>query len=162
MVLVNAQHLKAVSGHKTEVKEAQWIAELVQHGLLRASLIPPPAQRELRELTRQRTTCVRARAPLVNRVQQVVESANLKLAAVATDVLGVSGRARLQALVAGETATAARAELAKGRLRNQREHLVQALEGRVKAQPRFVLTELLCQIDSLEDTSARFDQQIEA
>jgi transposase len=162
VLLANAQHIKAVPGRKTDVKDAQWIAELLQHGLLRASFIPPVAQRELRELTRHRTTFVRERATLVNRVQKVLESANIKLAAVATDVLGVSGRAMLQALIAGETDTGAMAELAKGRLREKREQLLQALEGRVQAHHRFVLTELLGQIDSLEDTIARFAQQIEA
>jgi transposase len=162
VLLANAQPIKAVPGRKTDVKDAQWIAELLQHGLLRASFIPPVAQRELRELTRHRTTFVRERATLVNRVQKVLESANIKLAAVATDVLGVSGRAMLQALIAGETDTGAMAELAKGRLREKREQLLQALEGRVQAHHRFVLTELLGQIDSLEDTIARFAQQIEA
>lgn len=162
VLLVNAQHIKAVPGRKTDVKDAQWIAELLQHGLLRASFIPPPAQRELRELTRHRSTFVRERATLVNRVQKVLESANIKLASVATDVLGVSGRAMLQALIADETDIAAMAELAKGRLRNKREQLVQALEGRVQAHHRFVLAELLGQIDNLEETIARFDQQIEA
>jgi transposase len=162
VLLVNAQHIKAVPGRKTDVKDAQWIAELLQHGLLRASFIPPPAQRELRELTRHRSTFVRERATLVNRVQKVLESANIKLASVATDVLGVSGRAILQALIAGESAPGAMAELAKGRLRTKREQLSQALEGRVQAHHRFVLTELLGQIDSLEDTIGRFNEQIEA
>jgi transposase len=162
VLLVNAQHIKAVPGRKTDVKDAQWIAELLQHGLLRASFIPPPAQRELRELTRHRSNFVRERATVVNRVQKVLESANIKLAAVATDVLGVSGRAMLQALIVGESEPAAMAELAKGRLRNKREQLSQALEGRVQAHHRFVLTELLCQIDSLEDTIGRFNEQIEA
>jgi transposase len=162
VLLVNAQHIKAVPGRKTDVKDAQWIAELLQHGLLRASFIPPVVQRELRELTRHRTTFVRERATLVNRVQKVLESANIKLASVATDVLGVSGRAMLQALIAGETDTGAMAELAKGRMREKREQLGQALEGRVQAHHRFVLTELLGQINSLEDTLARFNEQIEA
>ena len=161
VLLVNAQHIKAVPGRKTDVKDAQWIAELLQHGLLRASFIPPVAQRELRELTCHRSTLVRERATLANRVQKVLESANIKLASVATDVLGVSGRAILQALVAGETDTETMAELAKGRLREKREQLSHALEGRVQAHHRFVLAELLGQIDNLEDTIARFDQQIE-
>ena len=129
---------------------------------MRASFIPPPAQRELRELTRHRSTFVRERATLVNRVQKVLESANIKLASVATEVLGVSGRARLRALIAGETEPAAMAELAKGRLRTKRDQVRQALDGRVQAHPRFVLTELLGQIDSLEDTIARFNEQSEA
>ena len=160
VLLVNAQPIKAVPGRKTDVKDAQWIAELLQQGLLRASFIPPPAQRELREWTRHRSPFVRERATLVNRVQKVLESANIKLASVATDVLGVSGRAMLRALSAGETDPAAMAELAKGRLREKREQLSQALEGRVQAHHRFVLTELLGQIDSLEETIARFDEQI--
>jgi transposase len=162
VLLVNAQHIKAVPGRKTDVKDAQWIAELLQQGFLRASFIPPPAQRELRELTRPRPPFVRERAPWVNRVQKVVESANSKLASVATEVLGVSGRAMLRALIAGESEPAALAELAKGRLRTKREQLGQALDGRVQAHHRFVLTERLGQIDSLEDTIARFHQQIEA
>jgi transposase len=161
VLLVNAQHIKAVPGRKTDVKDAQWIAELLQHGLLRASFIPPPVQRELRELTRHRSNFVRERASLVNRVQKVLESANIKLAAVATDVVGVSGRAILQALIAGGSTPAAMAELAKGRLRNKRDQLVQALEGRVQTHHRFILSELLAQMDSLEETIARFTQQIE-
>jgi transposase len=161
VILVNAGHIKAVPGRKTDVKDAQWIAELLPHGLLRASFIPPPAQRELRELTRHRSNFVRERASLVNRVQKVLESANLKLACVATDVVGVSGWAMLQALIAGATDPAAMAELAKGRLRTKREQLAQALEGRVQTHHRLVLTELLTQIGSLEDPLARFDQQIE-
>jgi len=160
VLLVNAQHIKAVPGRKTDGKDAQWIAELLPHGLWRASFMPPPAQRELRELTRQRSNFVGERARLVNRVQKVLEGANIKLAAVATDVLGVSGRAILQALIAGQSEPGAMAELAKGRLRNKREQLTLALEGRVQAHHRFVLTELLAQIDSLEETIARFNQQI--
>jgi transposase len=161
VLLVNAQHIKAVPGRKTDVKDAQWIAELLQHGLVRASFIPPPVQRELRELTRHRSNFVRERASVVNRVHKVLESANIKLAAVATDVMGVSGRAILQALIAEGSPPAAMAELAKGRLRNKREQLTQALEGRVQAHHRFILSELLAQIDSLEETIARFAQQIE-
>jgi transposase len=161
VLLVNAQHIKAVPGRKTDVKDAQWIAELLQHGLLRASFIPPPVQRELRELTRHRSNFVRERASVVNRVHKVLESANIKLAAVATDVMGVSGRAILQALIAEGSTPAALAELAKGRLRNKRDQLAQALEGRVQAPHRFILSELVAQIDSLEETIARFAQQIE-
>jgi transposase len=162
VILVNAQHLSKVPGRKTDQSDADWLAELMQYGLLQASFIPPVGQRELRELTRYRTTFIRERATLVNRVQKVLESANIKLASVASDVLGVSGRAMLEALIAGEASPGQMAELAKGRLREKRTQLEQALEGRVKAHHRFVLTELLCQIDSLEETIARFDEQIEA
>jgi transposase len=161
VVLVNAQHVKAVPGRKTDVKDAAWLAELLQHGLLRASFIPPVAQRELRDLTRYRSTFIQERVTLINRVQKLLEDANIKLAAVASDIMGVSGRMMLAALVAGHTDPQALADLAKGRLRSKREALAKALEGRVKPHHRFVLTELLCQIDSLDETLARFDAQIQ-
>jgi transposase len=161
VILVNAQHVKAVPGRKTDVKDAAWLAELLQHGLLRASFIPPVAQRELRDLTRYRSTFIRERVTLINRVQKLLEDANIKLAAVASDIMGVSGRAILAALIAGHTEPHTLAELAKGRLRSKREPLTKALEGRVKPHHRFVLTELLCQIDSLDETVARFDAQIQ-
>jgi transposase len=161
VILVNAQHLKAVPGRKTDVKDAEWIAELLQHGLLRASFIPPVAQRELRDLTRYRSTFIHERVNLVNRLQKLLEDANIKLAAVASDVMGKSGRAMLEALVAGTTDPNLLTGLAKGRLRNKQEQLHKALEGRVKPHHRFVLTELLCQIDGLDETVARFDAQIQ-
>jgi len=161
VLLVNAQHVKAVPGRKTDVKDAAWLAELLQHGLLRASFIPPVAQRELRDLTRYRSTFIRERTTLVNRVQKLLEDANIKLAAVASDIMGVSGRAILAALLAGHADPHALADLAKGRLRSKRDQLAKALDGRVKAHHRFVLTELLCQIDSLDETIARFDTQIQ-
>jgi transposase len=162
VILVNAQHVKAVPGRKTDVKDAAWLAELLQHGLLRASFIPPVAQRELRDLTRYRRTFLRERVTLSNRVQKLLEEANSKLAAVASDIMGVSGRAILAALLAGHPDPHALAELAKGRLRSKREPLAKALEGRVKPHHRLVLTELLCQIDGLEDTITHFDAQIQA
>jgi transposase len=161
VLLVNAQHVKAVPGRKTDVKDAAWLAELLQHGLLRASFIPPVAQRELRDLTRYRSTFIRERTTLVNRVQKLLEDANIKLAAVASDIMGVSGRAILAALLAGHADPQALADMAKGRLRSKRDQLAKALDGRVKAHHRFVLTELLCQIDSLDETIARFDTQIQ-
>jgi transposase len=160
VILVNAQHLSKVPGHKTDITDAEWIADLLRHGLLQPSFIPPVGQRELRELTRHRTNFVRERVNLVNRLQKVLESANIKLASVATDVMGVSGRAMLDALIAGQATPAAMAELAHGKLREKREQLTQALEGRVKSHHRFILTELLCQIDGLDETMARFDEEI--
>lgn len=162
VLLVNARHLAQVPGRKTDASDAEWIAELMSYGLLRASFIPPVGQRELRELTRYRNTFVRERATLVNRVQKALESANIKLASVASDVMGVSGRAMLEALIEDQSSAEEMAELAKGRLRVKREALTKALEGRIKDHHRFVLTELLCQIDSLEETIARFDEQIES
>lgn len=161
LLLANAQHIKKVPGRKTDVMDAEWIADLLRHGLLRGSFIPPLGQRELRELTRHRTNFVRERAALVNRVQKTLESANLKLASVATNVMGVSGRAMLEAIIAGTTNASELAGLAKGRLREKRAQLDKALEGRVKPHHRFVLSELLCQIDNLDETIARFDAEIE-
>lgn len=160
VILVNARHLSKVPGRKTDQSDAEWLAELMQCGLLKASFIPPPGQRELRELTRYRNSFVRERVNLMNRLHKLLESANIKLGSVASDVLGVSGRAMLEALIAGEMSPEEMAELAKGRLREKREELAKALEGRVKAHHRFVLTELLCQIDSLDETIVRFDEQI--
>jgi transposase len=160
VLLINAQHIKAVPGRKTDVKDAEWIADLLRHGLVRASFIPPVAQRDLRELTRHRSNFVRERASLVNRVQKTLESANIKLASVATDVLGVSGRSMLQAILGGQRDGKVLAELAKGRMRNKREELARALTGRVKAHHCFVLTELWCQIDALDETIEHFDAEV--
>jgi transposase len=160
VVLVNAQHLSRVPGRKTDQSDAEWICELMQYGLLKASFIPPKGQRELRELVRYRTCFVRERATLVNRVQKVLEGANIKLASVATDVMGMSGRAMLTAMIEGNLNAVQMAELARGRLRDKRDELAKALEGRIQAHHRFVLTELLCQIDSLEESIARFDREI--
>lgn len=160
VLLVNSQQVSKVPGRKTDVSDAEWIADLLRHGLLKPSFIPPPGQRALRELTRHRTNFVRERVNLANRLQKVLEGANIKLASVATDVLGVSGRAILDALIQGRAAPAEMAELAKGRLREKRDLLARALEGQVQPHQRFVLTELLCQIDSIDETLGRFDQQI--
>jgi transposase len=158
--LVNAQHIKAVPGRKTDVKDSEWIAELLRYGLIRASFVPPEGQRELRELTRMRSTFVKERATLVNRLQKVLESANIKLASVASDVDGVSGKMILQALIADETTPEQMAELAQGKLRRKRDLLSRSLQGRIKPHHRFVLSELLLQIDGLEETIKKFDEQI--
>lgn len=160
VLLVNAQQVAKVPGRKTDVTDAEWLADLLRHGLLRASFIPPVEQRELRELTRYRSTFVRERVTLVNRLQKALESANIKLASVATNVMGVSGRAMLEAIIDGQASPLEMAELARGRMREKRDQLAKALEGRVKPHHRFVLTELLCQIDALDETIGRFDEQI--
>jgi transposase len=162
VVLVKAQHVQTAPGRQTDVNDAAWLAALLQHGFLRASFIPPVAQRELRDLTRYRRTCIRERVTLINRVQKLLEDATIKLAAVASAIMGGSGRAILAALLTGHTGPQALAELAKGRLRSKRERLARALEGRGKPHRRFVLSELFCPIDSLDDTIARFDAQIQA
>ena len=161
VILVNAQHIKQVPGRKTEVKDAEWLAELLQQGLLKPRFIPPIAQRELGDLTRYRSTFIRERATVVNRVQKVLEDANIKLASVASDVMGVAGRAMLDALVAGASDPATLADLAKGKLREKQDQLVKALDGRMKPHHQFVLAELLGQIDSLEAVIARFNEHIQ-
>src|SRR5256885_2517083 len=160
LLVVNAQHIKAVPGRKTDVRDAEWIADLLQHGLLRPSFVPPAPQRELRELTRYRTTLVRERAAEVNRIQKVLEGANIKLAGVASDILGASGQAMLRALIAGETDPRVLAELAKGRLRAKRELLEQALAGRVRPHHRFLLAEQLCHIETLDEAIGRVGAEI--
>jgi transposase len=160
VILANAQHLKAVPGHKTDSKDAEWMADLLQHGLLRPSFIPPLAQRQLRELTRYRSTLVAERARLVNRLHKLLEDTNLKLTAVVTNVTGVSARAMLEALLAGETDPAALAGLARGKLRKKRAQLEQALEGRFQAHHRFLLTTQLAHLDDLDGYIAACDQEI--
>jgi len=161
VILVNARHIKAVPGRKTDIKDAQWIAELLQHGLLRASFIPPVEQRDLRDLTRHRSNFVRERVNLVNRVQKVLEGANIKLGCVASDVLGVSGRAMLGAIVDGNSSPEVMAELAQGTLRQKQDLLVEALEGRVRPHHKFILAQLLGIIDGIDETISQFDREIE-
>lgn len=158
--VVNAQHVKAVPGRKTDVKDAEWLAELLQHGLLRPSFVPDRTQRELRELVRYRTSLVRERAAEVNRIQKVLEGANIKLGSVVTDVLGVSGRAMVAALVDGQTDVTAVATLAVGQLRAKRADLERALTGRVGAHQRFMLTEQLCHVDFLDERIAALDAEV--
>lgn len=162
LLVVNAQHIKNVPGRKTDVKDAEWIADLLRHGLVRGSFIPPQPQRDLRDLTRQRTNLVQDRATVINRLQKVLEWANLKLTSVVSDVTGVSARAMLEAIVAGETAPAELAELARGRLRAKRDLLEQALTGRVRDHQRFIIAEHLIQLDNLDEQIGRFDAQISA
>jgi transposase len=161
IILVNAQRLKTVPGRKTDVKDAEWIAPLLQYGLLSPSFIPPPEIRQLRDLTRQRTQLIRDCAAVANRIQKVLEDANIKLADVASDVLGASGRAMIRALIAGQDDPGQLAELAKRRLRGKIPALQQALHGRVTEHHRFLLRALLEQIESLEGLIARFDARIE-
>jgi transposase len=127
LLLVNAQHVHQVPGHKTDVRDCEWLAELLRHGLLRGSFVPGRPQRKLRELVRDRTALVRQRAQVTNRVQKTLEGANIKLASVATNVIGVSGRATLAALAKGETDPAALAQHARGRMQRKRRELESAL-----------------------------------
>src|SRR5258707_10991492 len=160
VLVVNAQHVKAVPGRKTDVRDAEWIGDLLRHGLLRASFIPDRPQRELRELTRYRTTLIHDRANEVNRLQKVLEAANIKLSSVATDILGQSGRDILEALVAGTTESAALAQLARGRLREKIPHLEHALAGQFSAHHRFLIAQQLAHIDFLDASLERLSAEI--
>jgi transposase len=162
ILLVNAQHIKQVPGRKTDVKDAEWIAQLLHHGLLRGSFVPGTAQRELRDLTRQRRKLIQANASVANRIQKVLEDANIKLGSVATDVLGVSGRAMLEAIIGGEVDAGVLAEHARGRLRRKIPELQQALRGRVTDHHRFLLRLLLDDLACREELVARLTARIAA
>ena len=166
LLVVNARHVKHVSGRKTDVKDAEWLAELMMHGLLRASFIPPKPQRALRELTRYRTKLIQERTRIVNRVQKLFEGANIKLSSVATDIMGVSARAMLAEIVAGQADAALMADLARGRMRNKIPELEKALTGIVQPHHRFVLAQQLDHIDFLDEKietlSLGIGQQLES
>ena len=155
LLLVNAQHIKAVPGRKTDVRDCEWLADLLRHGLLKPSLVPDRPQRELRELTRYRTSLLRERAAEVNRLQQTLEGANIKLGSVASDIMGKSARAMLQALVAGETDVTRLSDLAQRALREKRPQLERALTGQMGPHQRFLLAQQLAHIEFLE---ARVEQ----
>jgi transposase len=160
MLLVNAQHIKQVPGRKTDVKDAEWIAQLLQHGLLRGSFVPQTPQRQLRELTRQRRQLIQTRASVANRIQKVLEDANIKLASVATDVLGVSGRAMLEAIASGQEDPEQLAEMARRKLRAKIPQLRLALAGRVTDHHRFLLRLLLDELTQLEALIGRLTARI--
>lgn len=160
LLAVNAQHIKQVPGRKTDVWNCEWIADLLRHGLLTASFIPDRDQRELRELTRYRTSLVRERSAELNRLKKVLEGANIKLAVVTKDMMGVSAREMLQALVAGQDGSATMAELARGRLRAKIPQLEQALTGQMGAHQRFLLAEQLAHIDFLDEQIDRVSAEI--
>lgn len=160
VLLVNAQHIKAVPGRKTDVRDCEWICDLLRHGLLKASFIPPPHIRDLRELTRHRQTLVRDHAAVANRIQKLIESANIKLGQVATNALGLSGRLMLQALAAGQQDADDLARMAKGKLKAKAAQLKQALKGRLTSTQRFLLKELLQQYDQLQTAIERTNQEL--
>jgi transposase len=162
LLLVNARHTRAVPGRKTDVRDCEWLADRLRHGLLRASFVPERPLRELRELTRYRTSLVRARTAEANRLQKTLEGANIKLAAVATDVLGKSGRAILAALVAGEADPPAMADLAQGRRRAKRPQLERALVGGVGGHQRFLIAQHLAHVDFLDAACAQVSAEIAA
>ncbi len=161
ILLVNARHMKQVPGRKTDVKDSQWIAQLLQHGLLRGSFVPPRGQRELRELTRQRTQLVGEKARIANRIHKTLEDANIKLGSVASDILGVSGRAMLDAVIAGETDEKKLADLAQRKMRGKIPELQQALRGRLTEHHRFLLGLLRKELEQQEGLIVELSRRIE-
>jgi transposase len=160
LLLVNPQHLKSIPGKKTDFKDGERIADLLQHGLLRGSFVPPRPIRELRDLTRMRATLAQERSSVISRIEKTLEDPNLKLGVVASDVVGASGRAILHAIVQGETDPAKLAELAKGTLRNKIPQLKLALEGNINEHHRFLLRQWLDMLDFLDRKIVVLDQQI--
>lgn len=161
VILINPEHTRALRGRKTDVKDAEWLADLLRHGLLRASFIPPPEIRELRELTRYRESLVRERTAVANRIQKVIESGNIKLGQVASDALGASGRQMLWALARGETDPVKLAALAQRQLKEKIPQLERALQGRLTTNQRFVLRELLGRWEELAAADRRVTKEID-
>jgi len=160
LLLVNPQHLKSIPGKKTDFKDGERIADLLQHGLLRGSFVPPRPIRELRDLTRMRATLAQERSSIINRIEKTLEDPNLKLGVVASDVVGASGRAMLEAVVRGETDPAVLADLAKGTLRNKIPQLKLALQGKITDHHRFMLRQWLDMLDLVDRKIALLEQQI--
>lgn len=161
LLLANAKHYKNVPGRKTDVKDCEWLADLLQHGLMKASFVPPRPHRELRELTRQRVQLTKEKNAAINRVEKQLEDANIKLGAVATDIMGKSGRDILQGLIDGQASAEELAERARGKLRSKLSELERALRGGVTEHHRFMLSMLLAHIDHIDALIARLDERIE-
>jgi transposase len=161
VILINPEHARALRGRKTDVKDAEWLADLLRHGLLKASFIPPAEIRELRELTRYRESLMREQGAVANRIQKLLESGNIKLGQVASDALGVSGRAIIKALVKGENDPRKLAALARGKLKEKSLSLERSLEGRLTVNQRYVLGELLQRWEELESADARVTSEID-
>jgi len=160
-LLVNPQHIKAVPGRKTDAKDCEWIADLLQHGLLKGSFVPPTPIQDLRDLTRYRVELRQSQSRVANRIQKLLEQANLKLGSVASNALGVSGRHMLNAIIAGEDKPEQLAQLARGKLKNKIPQLVQALDGLVRDHHRFLLAEFLEEWDWFEQRIVRLEEKIE-
>lgn len=162
VLLVNAAHIKAVPGRKTDVKDCEWIADLLAHGLLKGSFIPPEPLRDLRDLTRYRKSLTDERVREINRLQKLLETANIKLSSVATDVMGVSGRAMMEALLSGNTDPAVLADLARGKLRKKLPLLRQALEGRFRSHHQFMLGQILSHLDYLDEAIEAVSKEVQS
>src|SRR5271157_2798002 len=160
LIVGNARHIRNVPGRKTDVKDAEWIADLVRHGLIAKSFVPPRPLRELRELLRYRRKLTESQSAERNRLQKLLETANIKLASIASDVFGVSGRAMLRALIEGTASPQQMAELARGQLRRKRSDLILALEGRMEEHHRFLLATQLRRLEAIEQDIATLDLRI--
>lgn len=160
IMVVNAQHIKGVPGRKTDVKDAEWIADLVRHVLVKASYIPNREQRELREITRYRQEIIEERARELNRIQTVLEGCNIKLGSVITDISGKSGMAILKAIISGETDPVILSDLAEGRARNKLEEMQKALHGRISEHQRKMLEHQLRHIESITSLITGLDEDI--
>lgn len=160
VLLVNAGHIKRVPGRKTDVSDCEWIADLLAHGLLKGSFIPPKPIRELRDLTRYRKSLIDERVRETNRLHKLLQSANIKLSSVATDVMGMSGRMMLEALLGGSADPDTLADLAKGRLRKKLPELKKALQGRFEAHHRFMLEHILSHIDFLDEAVEKITEEV--
>jgi transposase len=161
LILANAQHVRNVPGRKTDVKDAEWLANLLAHGLIQASFVPPAPIQELRDLTRTRKQFVRQRVQHVNRIQKALEDANIKLSSFISDITGVSGRAMLEAMIAGQTEPSKLADLGNSRLKAPRETLELALQGKLTPHHRFLLQTHLDQVDVTDQSISRIDTRIE-
>ena len=161
LVVGNATHIRNVPGRKTDVKDSEWIADLLRHGLIRPSFVPPKPLRELRDLLRYRRKLVESQAAERNRMLKLLETANIKLASVASNVFGVSGRLMLRALLEGSTTPEQMAQLARGRLRHKEKQLAQALTGRVEEHHRFILGIQLDRLEQIEASVAKLDERID-
>jgi len=161
VLLVNARDAKNLPGRKTDVKDCEWIAEMLEHGLLRSSFIPPEPIRDLRDLTRYRKSLIRSRADEVNRLQKVLETANIKLTCVATDVMGATGRSMVRALIAGERDPIRLAQLAKGSLKKKQDALGAAMHGRFRDHHAFIASQILEHIEQMEEHIKECGRRIE-
>ncbi|MGW0633966.1 IS110 family transposase, partial [Streptomyces sp. NPDC002758] len=159
--LLNARHMKAVPGRKTDVKDSEWIAKLVEHGLVRPSFVPPQPIRQLRDLTRYRTEVIRERTREAQRLEKLLEDAGIKLSAAVSDLLGVSGRAMLEALIAGERDPHVLANLAKGSMRRKTDALAEALTGRFTGHHAFLARAMLDRIDACTAMENRLSKRID-
>src|SRR5258708_22809895 len=160
ILLVNAQHMHAIHGHKTDIKDSEWIADLLRHGLLKASFIPPKPIRELRDLVRTHTQLMQERNRHINRIHKILETANIKLSSVVTDIVGKSARRMLEALIEGESDPVELAQLARGRMSTKIALLPQALQGHLEPHHRFLLRETLAHLDFLQQRVGQLEQEV--